>query len=61
MTIFEKTTENIPDYSPTMFMYGYTPEEILIAKRMQMVQELQEEKNIELPSDVHITTEVIIK
>ena len=61
MTIFDKTIENIPDYSPTMFMYGYAPEEILMAKRTQMFQEFQEEKDVELPSDVHITTEVIIK
>lgn len=36
MNLYEKSNLQIPDYYDTMFLDGFTPEEILMAKRKQM-------------------------
>ena len=36
MNLYEKSNLRIPDYYDTMFLDGFTPEEILMAKRKQM-------------------------
>ncbi len=33
MTMMEQLVRKIPDYYPTMYLDGYTPEEILYAAR----------------------------
>ena len=48
MTLDEKSNLRIPDYYDTMYLDGFTPEEILMAKRKQMAEaeEDQEEEII---------------
>ena len=48
----------MPEYYPTMYLDGFTPEEILMAKRYQM---LKEQRETAMPTDIHITSEVKIK
>jgi hypothetical protein len=52
--------EHIPDYYPTMYRDGFTPEQILMATRRQMLEK-QEERETAMPTDIHITSEVKIK
>ena len=55
MSLYDEIMKKTPDYYPTMYEDGFTPEQILMAKRRQMFQE-QEER--ELPTNIHITTEI---
>lgn len=36
MNLYEKSNLQIPEYYDTMYLDGFTPEEILMAKRKQM-------------------------
>lgn len=58
MPMYDHIMNKIPDYYPTMYRDGYKPKEILLAKRRQMHEDLQEQ---EPPTNIHITTEVKIK
>ena len=42
--MFEEYDRKIPDYYPTMYMDGYTPNQILHAVRRVMIQRYQERK-----------------
>ena len=42
--MFEEYDRKIPDYYPTMYMDGYTPDQILHAVRRGMIQRYQERK-----------------
>ena len=42
--MFEEYDRKIPDYYPTMYMDGYTPDQILHAVRRGMIQRHQERK-----------------
>ena len=44
MTLFDYYDSKIPDYYPTMYMDGYTPEQIMYAahKKMQRMYEERE-------------------
>lgn len=42
--MFEEYDRKIPDYYPTMYMDGYTPDQILYAVRRGMIQRYQERK-----------------
>ena len=42
--MFEEYDRMIPDYYPTMYMDGYTPDQILHAVRRGMIQRYQERK-----------------
>ena len=42
--MFEEYDRKIPDYYPTMYMDGYTPDQILHAVRRGMIQRYQEHK-----------------
>ena len=53
--------QKIPEYYPTMFMDGFTPEEIWYAKRKQILQEIEERENPDDPENIRITSEVKIK
>ena len=43
--LYDILMEKIPDYYPTMYRDGFTPEQILMAKRRQMLEE-QEEREV---------------
>lgn len=42
--MFEEYDKKIPDYYPTMYMDGYTPEQILHAAKRGMIQRHRERK-----------------
>lgn len=42
--MFEEYDRKIPDYYPTMYLDGYTPDQILHAVRREMIQRYQERK-----------------
>ena len=57
----DQRTRRLPEhYYNTMYLDGFTPEQILMAKRRQMWEE-QEERETAMPTDIHITSEVKIK
>lgn len=62
--IFEYLDRQIPDYYPTMYRDGYTPEQILHAARRKIVQEHEarraEAEANEIP-EVKIASKVVIK
>ena len=43
-SLLEQHNRRIPDYYPTMYMDGFTPEEIMYAAKRQMYQQIQERK-----------------
>ena len=45
MNLYEKSSLQIPDYYDTMYLDGFTPEEILMAKRKQMNKALLDEED----------------
>ena len=61
MSLHDEIMKKIPDYYPTMYLDGYSPEQILMAKRRQIREDFQERNNPETPTDIHITSEVKIK
>ncbi len=56
MTLYEAYGKKIPPYYPTMYLDGYTPEQILYAVRRQMREQAADDG----PDDynIHITSEV---
>ena len=60
MSIYDNYMEHIPDYYPAMYLDGFTPEQILMATRRQMLEK-QEERETAMPTDIHITSEVKIR
>ena len=57
MMIMENYHRNVPEYYKTMYLDGYTPEQIFYANRQRMLNE-QEELGI---PEVKITYEVKIR
>lgn len=55
MSLIDKYFKNIPEYYDTMYADGFTPEQILYAKRRQMAK--AEEKNND-DDEITITTEL---
>lgn len=53
--------KNIPDYYKTMYLDGYTPEQILVAARKTFYQEYIDSKDSAELDRLHITSEVKIK
>ena len=50
MSIFNHKYRKVPDYYPTMYMDGFTPDEIYYAKKRQMIKDWEErelQKNLE--------------
>jgi len=43
MNLYEKSNLQIPEYYDTMYLDGFTPEEILMAKRKQMDEAFDDE------------------
>ena len=68
MTLFEYYDRKIPDYYPTMYLDGYSPEQIIRAAHRKIRQEydarkaerMTEAEAMEIP-EVKITSEVRIK
>ena len=68
MTLFEYYDRKIPDYYPTMYLDGYSPEQIMYAAHRKIRQEYEarkaegmaEAEAMEIP-EVKITSEVRIK
>ena len=48
MNLYEKSNLRIPDYYDTMFLDGFTPEEILMAKRKQMNEAFYDDEDDEV-------------
>ena len=58
-TVFEKMTNNNPEYSKYMYLDGYKPEEILSSLRKKMLSELVDDgeddgEEIEIRSIVEV-------
>ena len=60
MTLYEDYSKNIPEYYKTMYMDGYSPEQILHAARRKMLQNLEERQGAADP-DASIVSEVSIR
>ena len=68
MTLYEYYDRKIPDYYPTMYLDGYSPEQIMYAAHRKIRQEYEARKAermaeveaMEIP-EVKITSEVRIK
>jgi hypothetical protein len=58
MTIGEYYNRKIPEYYPTMYLDGYTPQEILIAAHKRMHNEYQDSQQVD---EIKITSEVKVK
>lgn len=58
MTIEEYYNRKIPEYYPTMYLDGYTPQEILIAAHKRMLKEYQDSQKV---NEIKITSEVKVK
>ena len=44
MSLLEQHNRRIPDYYPTMYLDGFTPEEVMYAAKRQMYQQILERK-----------------
>lgn len=47
-SLLEQHNRRIPDYYPTMYMDGFTPEEIMYAAKRQMYRQIQERKDAQV-------------
>ena len=54
MSLIDEYFKNVPEYYDTMYADGFTPEQILYAKRRQMNEALEEEDD----DEITITTEL---
>ena len=43
-SLLEQHNRRIPDYYPTMYMDGFSPEEVMYAAKSQMYRQIQERK-----------------
>ena len=55
----EENFKDVPAYYPTMYLDGFTPEQILYAKKKQMLEDIEERENPD--PEIKITSEVKIK
>lgn len=47
-SLLEQYNRKIPDYYPSMYLDGFTPEQIMYAAKRQMYQEIQERKAMQV-------------
>ena len=59
MTLSEYYDRRIPDYYPTMYLDGFTPEEIMYAAKRKMYREAQERKAVQ--TDVQTALEAALR
>lgn len=60
MSLSDYYTRQIPEYYPTMYQDGFTPNQVFVALRKKMYKELLDQKEKQ-PTDVKVTSEVTIK
>ncbi len=53
--------KELPEYYPTMYLDGYTPEEIWVAHHNTMLKRLKESQEEESESNIHIKSEIKVK
>lgn len=59
MSLLEQHNRRIPDYYPTMYMDGFSPEEIMYAAKRQMYQQIQERKAAQI--DIQTALEAALR
>ena len=55
MSLIDEYFKNVPEYYDTMYADGFTPEQILYAKRRQMNEALEDDAD---DDEITITTEL---
>ena len=58
-SLLEQHNRRIPDYYPTMYLDGFTPEEIMYAAKRKMYREAQERKAVQ--TDVQTALEAALR
>ena len=59
MSLYDEAMKHVPEYYPSMYMDGYSPEEILYAKRRQILENIDDPED---PDDtINFICEVKIK
>ena len=58
-SLLEQHNRRIPDYYPTMYMDGFTPEEVMYAAKRQMYQQILERKAMQ--SDLQTALEAALR
>ena len=58
-SLLEQHNRRIPDYYPTMYMDGFSPEEIMYAAKRQMYQQIQERKDAQV--DIQAALEAALR
>ena len=64
MNIQEQYFKGVPDYYPSMYLDGYTPQQIMSAVRNKMIQEYKKRKMAKTEPEItefKITSEVKVK
>lgn len=61
MTMLEYYDTQIPEYYDWMYLDGYSPEQILYAKKRQMMRDFEESQEQAEITNLKIKTEVKIK
>lgn len=56
--MLNKIYEDLPEYYPTMYLDGYTPEQIMMAQRKKILKAYAEKESVD---EVNITSEVKLK
>lgn len=59
MSLQEQHNRRIPDYYPTMYMDGFSPEEIMYVAKRQMYQQIQERKAAQI--DIQTALEAALR
>lgn len=58
-SLLEQYNKRIPDYYPTMYMDGFSPEEIMYAAKRQMYRQIQERKDAQV--DIQTALEAALR
>ena len=58
-SLLEQHNRRIPDYYPTMYMDGFTPEEIMYAAKRQMYRQIRERKDAQV--DIQTALEAALR
>ena len=58
-SLLEQYNKRIPDYYPTMYMDGFSPEEIMYAAKRQMYRQIQERKDAQM--DIQTALEAALR
>ena len=58
-SLLEQYNKRIPDYYPTRYMDGFSPEEIMYAAKRQMYRQIQERKDAQV--DIQTALEAALR